>query len=46
MLMDPELQRILMECGDPQKFQQHMRTPATNRKIVRLQQAGLVGTAR
>jgi hypothetical protein len=46
MLMDPELQRILMECGDPAKFQQHMRNPETCRKIVKLQQAGLVGTVR
>jgi hypothetical protein len=46
MLMDPELQRILVECGDPARFQQHMRNPDTYRKIVRLQQAGLVGTAR
>lgn len=46
MLMDPDLQRILMECGDPAKFQQHMRNPETYRKIVKLQKAGLVGTAR
>jgi hypothetical protein len=44
--MDPELQRVLVECGDPAKFQQHMRNPDTARKIMRLQKAGLVGTAR
>jgi hypothetical protein len=46
MLMDPELQRVLVECGDPAQFQRHMQNPETRRKIVRLQQAGLVGTAR
>lgn len=46
MLMDPTLQQILLECGDPAHFQRHMRDPETARKIVRLQQAGLVGTAK
>ena len=46
MLMDPALQQILLECGDPAHFQRHMRDPETARKIVRLQQAGLVGTAK
>jgi hypothetical protein len=46
MLVDPELQRVLVECGDPARFQHHMRDPDTRRKIMRLQQAGLVGTAR
>jgi len=46
MLMDPALQQILLECGDPAQFQRHMRDPETARKIVRLQQAGLVGTAK
>jgi hypothetical protein len=45
MLMDPELQRILMECGDPVKFQQHMANPTTAKKINKLYAAGLVGTA-
>lgn len=43
--MDTELQRILVECGDPAKFQQHMRNPVVRGKIMKLQQAGLVGTA-
>ena len=46
MLMDPALQQILLECGDPVHFQTHMRDPETARKIIRLQQAGLVGTAK
>ena len=44
--MDPALQQILLECGDPARFQRHMRDPDTARKIIRLQQAGLVGTAK
>ena len=46
MLMDPELQKILQECGDPAKFQRHMRDPAIAYKIKRLYEAGLVGTAK
>lgn len=46
MLMDPELQRILQECGDPIKFQVRMRDPAIAYKIKRLYKAGLVGTAK
>lgn len=42
MLMDPNLQQILLECGDPIKFQQHMRNPETARKIMRLKESGLV----
>ena len=45
MLMDPQLQTILQECGDPMKFQQHMRNPVTAAKIKKLYAAGLVGTA-
>ena len=45
LLIDPELQRVLVECGDPSKFRQHMRDPVTASKIVKLQKAGLVGTA-
>ena len=45
MLMDPELQRILQECGDPVKFQRHMRDPVIACKILRLREAGLVGMA-
>ena len=44
MLEDPSLQQILCECGDPVKFQQHMRNPDTARKIDKLYKAGLVGT--
>lgn len=45
-LMDPELQRILQECGDPITFQRHMQDPATAYKIKRLFDSGLVGTAK
>lgn len=44
--MDPELQRILQECGDPNKFQAHMRNPVIANKINKLYKAGLVGTAK
>ena len=46
MLMDPELQQVLVECGDPVKFQQHMRDPVTAYKIKKLYKSGLVGTAK
>jgi hypothetical protein len=46
MLMDPSLQRILQECGDPVLFQRHMRDPATAAKIRKLYASGLVGTAK
>jgi len=46
LLLDPDLQRILVECGDPIKFQMHMRDPSTARKIKKLYEAGLVGTAK
>lgn len=45
LLMDPALQAILKECGDPQKFHLHMRDPVTSRKIQMLMQAGLVNRA-
>ena len=46
LLMDPDMQRILQECGDPAKFQQHMRDPLIAYRIKKLYQAGLVGTAK
>lgn len=46
MLMDPALQKILQECGDPIKFQQHMRDPVIAAKIKKLYDNGLVGTAK
>ena len=46
MLLDPNLQRILVECGDPVKFQMHMQDPVIANKIRRMYQAGLVGTAK
>ena len=46
MLQDPKMQEILVECGDPVKFQQHMRDPETAKKIQKLYKAGLVGTAK
>merc|ERR1711991_41630 len=42
MLMDPKLQEILVECGDPIKFQMHMQNPETARKIDKLYKSGLV----
>jgi hypothetical protein len=44
LLMDQNMQRILQECGDPAKFQQHMRNPDTARKINLLFKSGLVKT--
>ncbi len=46
LLMDPKLQQILQECGDPVKFQVHMRNPETRKKIEKLYKSGLVGTTR
>lgn len=46
MLLDPKLQQILQECGDPAKFQRHMSDPETARKIKLLFENGLVGTAK
>ncbi len=46
LLMDPAMQRTLQECGDPAKFQKHMQNPETARKIKKLFDAGLVGTAK
>ena len=46
ILMDAKMQKILQECNDPMKFQEHMRNPETARKIKKLFDAGLVGTAR
>lgn len=42
LLMDPALQQILMECGDPVKLRKHMQNPETFRKIRKLSEAGLV----
>ena len=44
LLMDQNMQRILQECGDPEKFQRHMRNPDTARKINLLFKSGLVKT--
>ncbi len=44
--MDSQLQQILIDCGDPIKFQMHMRNPDTAKKIKKLYEAGLVGTAK
>ncbi len=40
--MDGKMQQVLMDCGDPVNFQQHMRDPSTAAKLRKLQQAGLV----
>lgn len=45
LLMDVGMQRVLQECGDPAKFAEHMRNPQTARKIKKLYENGLVGTA-
>lgn len=42
LLMDPKMQGILQECGNPRKFQEHMKNPDTARKIKLLFDAGLV----
>ena len=44
-LMDSNMQKILQECGDPRKFQQHMKDPVIAYRIGKLYKAGLVGTA-
>lgn len=42
LLMDPKMQGILQDCGNPKKFQEHMKNPETARKIKLLFDAGLV----
>ncbi|RYG99109.1 hypothetical protein EON65_50610 [archaeon] len=42
ILMDPGMQRVLMECSDPVKFRGHMQNKETARKLHKLKQAGLV----
>lgn len=42
LLMDPGMQQILLECGDPSKLRKHMQNPETVRKIRKLADAGLV----
>lgn len=42
LLMDGNMQRVLMECGDPVKFRQHLADPVTARKLRKLKDAGLV----
>jgi hypothetical protein len=44
LLLDPRLQQVLLDCGNPALFAQHMRDPDISRKIHRLHAAGLVGT--
>lgn len=44
LLMDPKMQTILQECGNPTKFQEHMKNPDTARKIKLLFDSGLVKT--
>jgi hypothetical protein len=46
MLMDPNLQKILQECGDPIKFQYYMRDPVISKKIKILFDNGLAGVAK
>lgn len=42
ILMDPKMQRVLQECNNPVKFNQHMKDPETARKINKLFASGLV----
>jgi chemotaxis protein histidine kinase CheA len=42
LLMDPELQRVLQQCGEPGKLRHFMSHPEFGPKIKRLAQAGLV----
>jgi chemotaxis protein histidine kinase CheA len=42
LLMDPELQRVLQQCGEPGKLRYFMSHPEFGPKIKRLAQAGLV----
>lgn len=40
--MDPKMQQVLVECGDPAKLRVHMQNPETVHKIRKLSAAGLV----
>ena len=42
LLMDPKMQMVLQECGDPVKFQRIMRDPVMAANIKKLFDAGLV----
>jgi len=42
LLMDPETQRLVQRCGDPDEFRRAMRDPAARARIARLREAGLV----
>jgi hypothetical protein len=47
MLMDPETQRVLQQCGnDHAAFQRYMQDPVWAYKIKKLFKAGLVGVAK
>lgn len=42
LLMDPAMQQILVECGDPIKLRKHLNNTETARKIRKLEVAGLI----
>ena len=46
LLLDPYMQRVLQECGDPALLRRHLADPATASKTERLCAAGLGGAAR
>ena len=46
LLLDPYMQRVLQECGDPALLRRHLANPATASKTERLCAAGLGGAAR
>lgn len=40
--MDPAMQKVLQECGDPRALRVHMSNPEIARKIQLMVKAGLV----
>ena len=46
MLLDPSLQQVIQECGDPRRFQQYMQDPTVAYKLKKLYAAGLLGIAK
>jgi hypothetical protein len=46
LLMDPQMQRVLQECGDPRGLQKHMSDPDTRRKLDKLFKSGLINIQR
>ncbi|CAM9120996.1 unnamed protein product [Scytosiphon promiscuus] len=42
LLMDPSMQRVLQECGEPQVLARYIRHPEFGPKLRRMSQAGLI----